>query len=272
VSVRLLIGEVAELLGVTTKTIRYYEKIGLLDEADRTESGYRLYQTQDLLRLYRIKQMQDLGLSLERIRILLQEPDRIQAARDILQTLEEEITAQIAELEVRRSQVRELLAQETENTLMRSQELPPTLQLLQEHLGEQVAFDPTTATEAEHLWAQMDIFLWKHAEYQQQQRELIQHMATHPEARVQIANFITRVAALAQVPAETAEITVEVEELADEIVSSRINNPILVKMMSFGERFERSNADMLAQVLLGAMEPTPLQRRLFKLVEERLDD
>lgn len=265
-SVRLLIGEVAELLGVTTKAIRYYEEIGLLNAPERTEAGYRLYDAQDLLRLYRIKQLQELGLSLDRIRVLLQEPSRAGVARDILRTLEEEVTAQIAELEVRREHIRELLAQASTDVLMQTQELPPTLKLLHESLGEQVAFDPTTTAYAEQLWVQLDVLLWKHAEYRQQQRELIQHIAAHPEMRAQLANLMTRVAALAEAPAETEE----VENLAEEIVRLRTQNPILAKMIAIGEGLEQPTADLLAQALTGAAELTPAQRRLFDLVRVRL--
>ena len=168
-TVQLFIGQVAELLGVTTKTIRYYEGIGLLGKAERTESGYRLYDAQDLLRLFRIRQLQDLGLSLERIRILVQESDRPRVAQDILHTLEAEITDQIAELEERRARVRELLAQAPTDLLAQSQGLPPTLKLLQEYLGGQVEFTASGAGYADQLWAQLDVFLWQHAEYRQQQ-------------------------------------------------------------------------------------------------------
>jgi DNA-binding transcriptional MerR regulator len=47
----LQIGEVARLIGVSTKTIRYYHEIGLLDEPERATSGYRLYTARHLLRL-----------------------------------------------------------------------------------------------------------------------------------------------------------------------------------------------------------------------------
>jgi len=46
---RLKIGEVTRLLGVTTKTVRHYEKVGLLGEPQRSEAGYRLYTADDLL-------------------------------------------------------------------------------------------------------------------------------------------------------------------------------------------------------------------------------
>lgn len=62
---RLRIGEVARLVGVTPRTVRFYEKIGLLIEAER--SGYRLYSADDLLRLHRVRKLQSLGFSLKRV-------------------------------------------------------------------------------------------------------------------------------------------------------------------------------------------------------------
>lgn len=264
-SVQLLIGEVAELLGVTTKAIRYYEGIGLLNEPERTDSGYRLYDAHDLLRLYRIKQLQELGLSLERIRILLQAPEAAGVAHDILRTLEAEITAQITELEGRRAHIRQLLAQAPADGLHQTQELPPTLKLMHETLGEQAAFEAATPSYAEQLWVQLDVFLWNHAEYRQQQRELIQYIAEHPDARAQIAGLMARITALADVPVGAEE----VEILADEIVRLRTQNPILAKMLPLGERLEESTAELIGQVLTGAAEPAPAQRRLFELVELR---
>jgi hypothetical protein len=59
---QLHIGEVARLVGVSTKTIRYYHQIGLLAEPERTESGYRLYDAAHLLRLQHIRRLRALGL------------------------------------------------------------------------------------------------------------------------------------------------------------------------------------------------------------------
>ena len=61
------IGELAERLGINTKTIRYYESIGLLPEPDRTESGYRDYEEADVERLVFIKSAQRLGLALDEV-------------------------------------------------------------------------------------------------------------------------------------------------------------------------------------------------------------
>ncbi len=65
------IGELAARFGLNPKTIRYYEEIGLLPRADRSESGYRLYDERDVERLGFIRRAKTLGLSLDEIRDIL---------------------------------------------------------------------------------------------------------------------------------------------------------------------------------------------------------
>lgn len=66
------IGELGELSGVTTKTIRYYESIGLLDEPARTASGYRDYGDEVVERLRFIRDAQTTGLTLREIASVLE--------------------------------------------------------------------------------------------------------------------------------------------------------------------------------------------------------
>ncbi|MCL4149962.1 UNVERIFIED_CONTAM: hypothetical protein GTU68_008887 [Idotea baltica] len=66
------IGELAEGGGVSTKTIRYYESIGLLEEPDRTESGYRDYGPTAVERLHFIRDAQATGLALAEIASVLE--------------------------------------------------------------------------------------------------------------------------------------------------------------------------------------------------------
>lgn len=65
------IGQAAETAGVNAKMIRYYESIGLISEANRTDSGYRQYTEKDIQTLRFIKRSRDLGFSIERIKTLL---------------------------------------------------------------------------------------------------------------------------------------------------------------------------------------------------------
>ena len=66
------ISQAAEASGCHLETIRYYERIGLLPQPDRTGSGYRVYGSADIERLRFIARGRDLGFSLEEIRSLLQ--------------------------------------------------------------------------------------------------------------------------------------------------------------------------------------------------------
>lgn len=68
----LRIGELAEVLGLNPKTIRYYEQIGLLPQPQRTRAGYRLYSDADLERLRFIVRAKAVGLSLDEIREVLE--------------------------------------------------------------------------------------------------------------------------------------------------------------------------------------------------------
>jgi len=66
------IGEAAKLTGLTTRTLRYWEELGLLSPSDRRESGERLYSDADIARVGRIRELQELlGFSLTEVRTVL---------------------------------------------------------------------------------------------------------------------------------------------------------------------------------------------------------
>lgn len=67
------IEQVATSMGLTKRTLRYYEEVGLLPPTGRTEGNYRRYSEEDIERIKRIKELRDLlGFSLSDIRQLLQ--------------------------------------------------------------------------------------------------------------------------------------------------------------------------------------------------------
>ncbi len=73
---RMFIGDVAKRLGLNPRTIRYYERIGLLPKAVRTESGYRVYNSDTVSRLEFILRAKELGLKLEEIKEIIAIHDR----------------------------------------------------------------------------------------------------------------------------------------------------------------------------------------------------
>ena len=65
------IGELAERTGLSLRTIRHYDEVGLLPASARTEGGFRVFTETDVDRLMHIKAMKPLGFSLEEITELL---------------------------------------------------------------------------------------------------------------------------------------------------------------------------------------------------------
>ena len=123
---RLKIGELAHLSGLSVKTIRYYEDIGLLaPTVERSSSGYRLFQSQVLNRLTFIKRAQSLGLSLQEIKPLLALHDRGELpCPEVKQQLQKKINAIASEMEALKTQQAEL-----QSILKVWQEQPPSRQL-----------------------------------------------------------------------------------------------------------------------------------------------
>jgi MerR family copper efflux transcriptional regulator len=73
---KLLISQVAAMVGMAPSALRYYEEAGLLTPAERTEAGYRLYRPEVVLRIRFIQSASALGLKLAEIRDLIETSPR----------------------------------------------------------------------------------------------------------------------------------------------------------------------------------------------------
>ena len=77
------IGDVANELGLSLKTIRHYDEVGLVPPSGRSPGGFRLYTDEDVDRLRVIKHMKPLGFSLDEMRILLDAVTQLGSASTI---------------------------------------------------------------------------------------------------------------------------------------------------------------------------------------------
>lgn len=101
------VGEVAEKLGVSPRTIKYYEELGLVRPEARSSGGFRLYGEEEVRRLERILRLKGIGYSLATIQELLavrdaaQEADKVTLLREVagrLKERERETTVRIRQM------------------------------------------------------------------------------------------------------------------------------------------------------------------------------
>jgi DNA-binding transcriptional MerR regulator len=102
------IGELADRVGTNPKTIRYYEGIGLLPDAERLPSGYRDYTDADVDRLRFVKTAQRLGLALSEISEVLSFRRRAEMPCDYVRGV---LDRQVAELDRRMAEMTDLRRQ-----------------------------------------------------------------------------------------------------------------------------------------------------------------
>jgi DNA-binding transcriptional MerR regulator len=109
------IGDVAERVGLSLRTIRHYEDVGVIAQTGRTRGGYRLYTERDVDRLRKVKGMKPMGFTLGEISDVLELLDQVESSTASPRTFER--LQMFAALAVeRRDKLRERLALATEFT------------------------------------------------------------------------------------------------------------------------------------------------------------
>jgi DNA-binding transcriptional MerR regulator len=109
-SIQFQIGEAAELLGVTQKTLRHYHAIGLLDEPIRDTNNYRLYTTNHIEKVQVILRLKSIGLSLNQIKTIFAAPDPDEAVRITLRQHAKRIQSDILSLQNSLEDIEDFLA------------------------------------------------------------------------------------------------------------------------------------------------------------------
>ncbi|TFB75876.1 MerR family transcriptional regulator [Cryobacterium glaciale] len=124
-AVTMHIGELAEKTGLSLRTIRHYDEVGLLKPTGRTDGGFRLYTQGDFNRLMLIRRMKPLGFPLEEMTALLRVIDTLSRTTSTGTAdpgVRDELDAFITEADQRRGKLQEQVAMADEFlTLLREQ-------------------------------------------------------------------------------------------------------------------------------------------------------
>ncbi|MBE2998406.1 MerR family transcriptional regulator [Nocardiopsis sp. HNM0947] len=239
----MLSSELAELAGVTVRTLRHYHRIGLLPEPPRSSGGYRRYGVSDLVRLLRITRMTALGLPLSALPEVLDDPT---AAEELLDELDRRAAAEIERLTARRADIAALRRGNT------PPDLPPGWS--------------GWRTDPEKISADM-------ARYEHEQLVLAGHLLGHggpalltalvgesaPDSAVNVA-LTERFYALGP---DTPD--VEVAALVDELVTHL--EPVVAGLTELPPLDHRASA-LMEQLNEQALEP--VQHRVLQQVQQRL--
>src|SRR5437762_2582989 len=102
------IGELAAQVGMTERTIRYYEELGLLDSVKRLEGGTRVYTDEDVRRLKFIRKLKVLGLSLQEMAELEGIYGRQRSNKTVLPRLIEVLDAHLSSVDGRITELHQL--------------------------------------------------------------------------------------------------------------------------------------------------------------------
>ncbi|MDN5570484.1 MAG: MerR family transcriptional regulator [Propionibacteriaceae bacterium] len=99
------IGEVAELTGMSFRTLRHYDEVGLLSPSARSQGGFRLYAPEDLDQLLVIRRMKPLGFSLDEMLQVRLLTEKLKALPEPDADLQAELDDMIAEAHRRREKL-----------------------------------------------------------------------------------------------------------------------------------------------------------------------
>lgn len=268
------IGEIAQLLGITQKAIRHYQKIGLLREPERSENGYRLYDAQDVLRLQRIRRLQALGLSLKQVRTVLGDASQEQTLRNVLIALDEELATQIQALEERREQVRTLLAKETLDDVTEIAVDSPMLQAVRELLEKHdIAISPELMTQEIQVYGHLESFHWGdgHEEaVKELSMQLLHYANEHAEEYRQLLVLGEKLVTIASLPPDAPE----VEQLTQDFKTYFTTHTLFFEMSKqiskdFPTMPDPFNA-IFSELMMSGY--TPAQQRVFEVIRQLAEE
>ena len=260
----LRIGEVAQLLGVTPKTIRYYQRIGLIAAPTRSPSGYRQYTAADLVTLLRVRRLQALGLSLAQVRRVLGEPDHQRTLREALEQLLADTVTRREALEAREQRIRRLLAEESLDAIEQPYDQPAILQWAQERFAERMGPISPSLWEADaKIFGTLEALRWPDGSDLPLREALERFLQQSDDTFYQrLLLFAEGLAALADQPEDSPA----VERLVEMARQSEIAPYLASASPDATVGLDDAFGAVMAEVTLSVLSPA--QRRFMRLMRD----
>ncbi|MEU6390383.1 MerR family transcriptional regulator [Streptomyces sp. NPDC046939] len=190
------IGELAAVVGVTTRAIRHYHHLGLLPEPGRLGNGYRDYGLRHAVELARIRRLTELGLGLAEVRDVLAD-DAGRELVEVLAELDADLAREEAAIHRRRARLRALLDDAERGRLLPEGPVSPELAALLGEVGELADASPTAAKDREMLTL---IDTTAPPELRDQLMAALRPTLTDPDAMEAVRDVYARLDALADAP------------------------------------------------------------------------
>ncbi|NPV92673.1 MAG: MerR family transcriptional regulator [Firmicutes bacterium] len=261
---RIKISDFVKLTGSTLKTVKYYHKIGLLSEPERSSGGYRLYGPAELARMLSIKRLKSLGLDLQRVKTILGESGDPRTLREVLRSLQIELLSEKQNLEERLARIEKLLA-EGEVRLGEDTSGSPSFKMIAEILGPDqmeryTQACPELSDQHQKLYGILDDFQWGE-DYRDTFRALAEYFKARPEQYQMALDSGARLARLAQL----SEDDPEVEALARESVELIKSMPLLEEMLCSQSGPKKPLAGLYDELVAGVLSPAQMRyKQLFE--------
>lgn len=255
---RIRIGHFVQLTGSTLKTVLYYHKIGLLQEPERSEGGYRLYGSAELSRMQLIKHLKNLGLDLKRIKEMLGDAGDQKTLQEVLQSLREELLSEKKRLDERLGKTEKLLSEE-EISLKDDGFASSSFQMIAEILGpdkmgEYAQVSPELFHQQRKLFGILDDFQWG-GDYQETFRALAEFFKANPRQYQTALDFGTRLAGLAGLPEDDPK----VEALARESAEFIKGIPQLKELLCVRQDIKSPLADSFNDLVSNVISPAQIR-------------
>lgn len=251
----LKIGEIASLLGVSTKTLRHYQKLGLIEEPERTDGKYRLYTPRHLEKLRQIRDLQQVGLKLHEIRFVLDSEAPEDVLRQLLTLKIQEMDREMQKLQDSRQRAEHLLSQEHPLQSLLEEKIPD---FWKAHLdGLEGRISPQALEREKALMGKM---LSLPALQDPGQLEAdIRYMQEHPEVQEMLLDWTTRV--------DSTDDPEVLEQLALELARSAW----LRSLFNHPEAIQDRHGDFVTQALLPpeSKEGRVMERVKYHLMREK---